>query len=93
MGKKGNYVYYMCGADAASWRSAFLRPDITTRLENMIMVFNSIFFIFCFLPVFMLIYYLDSGKASQSYSFSGKPCFLCMGGTGLCDPHAVFQYF
>ncbi len=23
-GKKGNYVYYMCGADAASWRSAFL---------------------------------------------------------------------
>ena len=34
-----------------------------------------------------------SGKASQSYSFSGKPCFLCMGGTGLCDPHAVFQYF
>ena len=24
VGKKGNYVYYMCGADAASWRSAFL---------------------------------------------------------------------
>ena len=24
VGKKGNYVYYMCGADAQSWRSAFL---------------------------------------------------------------------
>ncbi len=23
-GKKGNYVYYMCGADAQSWHSAFL---------------------------------------------------------------------
>ena len=23
-GKKGNYVYYMCGADAQGWRSAFL---------------------------------------------------------------------
>ena len=24
VGKKGNYVYYMCGADAQNWRSAFL---------------------------------------------------------------------
>lgn len=24
VGKKGNYVYYMCGADARSWYSAFL---------------------------------------------------------------------
>ena len=24
VGKKGNYVYYMCGADAQKWRSAFL---------------------------------------------------------------------
>lgn len=24
VGKKGNYVYYMCGADAQSWCSAFL---------------------------------------------------------------------
>lgn len=24
VGKKGNYVYYMCGADAQDWRTAFL---------------------------------------------------------------------
>ena len=24
VGKKGNYVYYMCGADASSWQHAFL---------------------------------------------------------------------
>ena len=24
VGKKGNYVYYMCGADAQNWRTAFL---------------------------------------------------------------------
>ena len=24
VGKKGNYVYYMCGADAHSWQHAFL---------------------------------------------------------------------
>ena len=24
VGKKGNYVYYMCGADAQNWHTAFL---------------------------------------------------------------------
>ena len=24
VGKKGNYVYYMCGADAQNWRLTFL---------------------------------------------------------------------
>ena len=31
------------------------------------MVFNSIFFIFCFLPVFMLIYYLVFRLTSRAY--------------------------
>ena len=37
------------------------------------MVFNSIFFIFCFLPVFMLIYYLVPGKLRNLLLFLGSP--------------------
>ena len=37
------------------------------------MVFNSIFFIFCFLPVFMLIYYLVPGKLRKRNSSLNLP--------------------
>ena len=43
------------------------------------MVFNSIFFIFCFLPVFMLIYYLVPGKLRNLLLFLGSLIFLCLG--------------
>lgn len=55
------------------------------------MVFNSIFFIFCFLPVFMLVYYLVPGKLRNLILFLGSLIFLCLGRTGLCGSHAVFQ--
>ena len=43
------------------------------------MVFNSIFFIFCFLPVFMLIYYLVPGKLRNLLLFLGSLIFYAWG--------------
>ena len=43
------------------------------------MVFNSIFFIFCFLPVFMLIYYLVPGKLRNLILFLGSLVFYAWG--------------
>lgn len=43
------------------------------------MVFNSIFFIFCFLPVFMLIYYLVPGKLRNLLLFLGNLIFYAWG--------------
>ena len=43
------------------------------------MVFNSIFFIFCFLPVFMLIYYLVPGKLRNLLLFLGSLVFYAWG--------------
>ena len=56
------------------------------------MVFNSIFFIFCFLPVFMLIYYLVPGKLRNLILFLGSLVFYAWG-EPVYDPYAVFQYF
>ena len=43
------------------------------------MVFNSIFFIFCFLPVFMMIYYLVPGKLRNLLLFLGSLIFYAWG--------------
>ena len=43
------------------------------------MVFNRIFFIFCFLPVFMLIYYLVPGKLRNLILFLGSLVFYAWG--------------
>ena len=43
------------------------------------MVFNSIFFIFCFLPVFMLVYYLVPGKLRNLILFLGSLIFYAWG--------------
>lgn len=43
------------------------------------MVFNSIFFIFCFLSVFMLIYYLVPGKLRNLILFLGSLVFYAWG--------------
>ena len=43
------------------------------------MVFSSIFFIFCFLPVFMLIYYLVPGKGKDIVLFAGSLVFYAWG--------------
>lgn len=43
------------------------------------MVFNSIFFIFCFLPVFMLLYYLIPGKLRNLLLFLGSLIFYAWG--------------
>ena len=43
------------------------------------MVFNSIFFIFCLLPVFMLIYYLVPGKLRNLLLFLGSLIFYAWG--------------
>ncbi len=43
------------------------------------MVFNSIFFIFCFLPVFMLLYYLIPGRLRNLLLFFGSLIFYAWG--------------
>lgn len=43
------------------------------------MVFSSIFFIFCFLPVFMLIYYLVPGKLRNIILLAGSLIFYAWG--------------
>lgn len=43
------------------------------------MVFSSIFFIFCFLPVFMLIYYLVPGKLRNIVLLAGSLIFYAWG--------------
>ena len=43
------------------------------------MVFNSIFFIFCFLPFFMLVYYLVPGKLRNLILFLGSLIFYAWG--------------
>ncbi len=43
------------------------------------MVFSSIFFIFCFLPVFMLIYYLLPGKLRNIALVLGSLIFYAWG--------------
>ena len=43
------------------------------------MVFSSIFFIFCFLPVFMLVYYLVPGRGKDIVLFIGSLVFYAWG--------------
>jgi len=43
------------------------------------MVFSSIFFIFCFLPVFMLVYYLVPGRGRDIVLFIGSLIFYAWG--------------
>ena len=44
------------------------------------MVFSSIFFIFCFLPVFLLLYYLVPGRLKDLILFLGSLFFYAWGG-------------
>ena len=52
---------------------------ISTDWRTFNMVFNSIFFIFCFLPVFMLLYYLIPGKLRNLLLFFGSLIFYAWG--------------
>lgn len=60
------------------------------------MVFSSIFFIFCFLPVFMLVYYLVPGKGKDIVLFIGSLLFYAWGEpiyVILMLFSAVFNYY
>lgn len=57
------------------------------------MVFNSVIFIFCFLPIFLLIYYFVPARARNPVLFCRKPFLLCMGRSYLSGSYAVFQLF
>ena len=43
------------------------------------MVFNSVIFIFCFLPIFLLIYYFVPAKARNPVLFAGSLFFYAWG--------------
>ena len=45
----------------------------------MIMVFNSIFFIFCFLPLFLLVYYMVPARFQNPVLFAGSLIFYAWG--------------
>ena len=60
------------------------------------MVFSSIFFIFCFLPIFMLIYYLVPGKGKDIVLIIGSLLFYAWGEpiyVILLVFSAVFNYY
>ena len=43
------------------------------------MVFNSVIFIFCFLPIFLLIYYFVPARARNPVLFAGSLFFYAWG--------------
>ena len=43
------------------------------------MVFNSIFFIFCFLPLFLLVYYMVPARFQNPVLFAGSLIFYAWG--------------
>ena len=71
------------------------------------MVFNSVVFLFCFLPLSLLLYYLVPGRAKNAVLLAESLLFYCWTGvaflpwTVLCGrgilccqyPHLVLQWF
>ena len=57
------------------------------------MVINSVVFLFCFLPLSLLLYYLVPGRAKNAVLLAESLIFYCWTGIenqAFCQPHCIF---